>query len=543
MMRIQWTLLAVIWLVGLAQGDVVILRDGRALSGEVKHDGDRVTIRTADGDVEVASSEIQRIVPALATTSPTAPTSQAPSSAHEAWVANEGNEPEAVIFATMRRLMSTPPGVTSAQLRQNIEQYRIMAHDRKRKFGKDWLAPEEIARRREYYQTLVKQAPKPTAHSPAGTPANRGAANKEKEQAAQQREAQLAMNSAAQAWPDETLRALLLGLAAYQANDFRRADGYFRELATAWPMVAAFHQASALALLEVNQPLEALAAAMRLLEMRPSDRDAAALVERCVHAAPGSELRNPLVVRAKEAVSHEEKPTARPSASLSLMMPGKPWPVRPGILPVPPYDRLIVRQAIAVPVAKNTLLVDSSLAKADELYIVVEGRLTPARIARSGSKTGELLVAISSADCNFEPLAVGDAAPDDRNATLLHLTLHPKGATPPTRSVPRSSDCHITKAPPEMTLGDNLAPGEVTSPILVGHKLVGFAAGRTDAFAEMGGPVQIVPASQLADTLTKTKRSNPSSSRPLAQAKQAAVIPTVKGDYFVVLAIFGEKLE
>ncbi|GAH71916.1 unnamed protein product, partial [marine sediment metagenome] len=203
-----------------------------------------------------------------------------------------------------------------------------------------------------------------------------------------QTEAREELLAAARVWPDTVIRDFLIATLNLRHEAYARAEEGFRRCVQAQPLVAAFHQGRGYALLGLKRPLDALEEFALCLRLRDDTYETIKLVRNGMKEVPGRSIKDPVYTRARELVDRYEKPTHEYrsySRGMSWLMPGAVWTARQGTLFTGPYDRVVAKQALGVPVSENgLLLVDrGALAGAQLIYVeVAPGRFARAQFAR-----------------------------------------------------------------------------------------------------------------------------------------------------------------
>lgn len=558
MTRILILAAAVLLGASLAGADTIYLRDkDKALDGTAVRNGDKYLIQlTGGGTMEVDVKDVVYILGSGAATGTSQPTSTAPAGSRPADAATNpvsgapiaGNGsvdlenvtmPETMVFATMRRLATA--GGDTFELRKQLENWRAATHDRQRKIGPNWVGPKEFVQHRTAYDELAKEAQtlaakvrnKPNTKELLGPAFGK-------------------MRQAAMAWYDPLIRNFLLGVADYQAGGFLQSYTEFQQCLRDAPFVAAFSQGEASALADLDRAPEALAPACDFLRMKDDVIDAYDLLKRVMAKVPGTEMRNAAYLQAKDLLAQFQDPGAQPSGStisksFTWHMPsdksGRGWTSRDETtLPTPPYDRLVIRQAMAIPVADNMLLVDGATVN-DALDIVVRvdnGKYVQGVVKKaSGPKVVSPLVLVTVPSCTFTPVGRTDGPEElkDKDATVYAASLFPElGASP------RAGRVKVRLQKDVLRLPGALMPGESTSPVVSETgQLVGFVTGRTDVMAENGGDEKVIPLSEISPLLKNLKSTSVSSSS--GRLKRSGSPVAMKEKAFMVYGIFGEKFE
>lgn len=558
-------LLAVLaWAGSCALADIVYMKDGKTHQGQVTREGDTLRIKLAMGEIRVSAADVAFIddkadpPPSDPAPAPSGePTSPPGEPGAAGFSADKADRPEVQVFLLMRNQAGVAPGPASLELRKQIETWQGVVHDRKRKVNGQWMEPEDFIRCRAAYTELVSEAEALLRTAKEST------SDTEKVRSDKRRNRAAAMGKlmqAAKTWPDASLRMFLLGVVAYQTRNYTQAEGYFRLARQACPHVAGFAQGHGLALLEINRETDALAAFMEVLQLDPASPEALRLLREAMRRTPGTDVRHPTYVRAKALLETYEpaKTTSYTRPGIDWIMPGrKDWYVREDSLPIPTFDRLTVRQAVAVPITGNLLLVDEGITQgADEIYIRINAdTLVPAKakkIAVSGKPAKPIpLAALAVEGYEFtpavEPNLSTPVAPQDRLTAQAVGVFEAMG--PDVRSIPLTV---LSLSPQgEMKLSAGLAPGESAAPLLTADgKFAGFLAGRTNAMEAGGGPGEVFSLAELTPILSRIVKS--SSSRTASyggitglggSTRRTVTTRPAEGRTFVVLTVTGELMK
>jgi hypothetical protein len=131
-----------------------------------------------------------------------------------------------------------------------------------------------------------------------------------------------------------------------------------------------------MALVDSNQGLEALEEFITVLLLRDDENEAMRLVELGMKAVPGNKLSDPIYLKAKALVERYEKSSYRPSAygkAIDWLVLAKTWQGREDSPLVPPVDRIVSKQAVAVPLTDERLVVDAAAVGDAELAYIDTG--------------------------------------------------------------------------------------------------------------------------------------------------------------------------
>lgn len=541
--------------------DIVHTRDGKKYEGAVTRTSGKIVVSTPAGAVELDPGDV--ILIEAAPTPSSAPaaslsTTQATDLPQALRPLNTDRVtmPESIVFGLMRRQGGTAPGLESYELRQQVDRWRGIAHDRKRKVGLDWVAPDSWATPRDNFVRHLAEAAtaarnaKPLLSS-TGKPDPNYPHNFEIFQEK--------IEHAASGWPDWFIRDFLQGIAAYDANRYARSEGFFRKCAETAPMIPAIYQGWAMTLLDEGFASDAVKRAQDTLLPRPESSELLYLMQKGMKAIPGAEITGEVYVEAKKCVDNfelQEKPPA--SRTVHWLMPAPPrgmngnWQAADDLLPKPPYDRLYIRQARAVPISPRALLVDTAILKdAVDLYVQVgEGKFVPAYLPSSSpsNKAPLPLTLIVTGNCDFTPPATDEtgAVPDGQAVQAFGVdSLTEMGG------IVRKIGTKLTVANGVAQLTMPLLPGEAASPVLSDKGvLLGFLGSKADVFVDGGGPDAFIPLSQLAVALKagrdpKLRPHLDSGSYTRVPVKKGLTLTplTVTGDTFTVYAVVPEKFD
>ncbi len=539
-------------LVGDGVGDIVYLRNGKKHVGEVVRKGDKVHIKVRYGVIEVDASEILRIQPQEPTTEPAVEKDAPPlptGPGRTVFTVQNATQPEPIIFTYMRNLSTTPAGEDSYRVRREIERWRIMGHDRKRKVAQVWIGPDDFMRRRLAFLLYLKEAEDLYRQVKRSSPRTPG---EQADQRRLQQQAAAKFLQAAKSWADPTIKQFLMGIAFDLKGEHRPAEAAFRRCCERAPRVAGFHQGHGMVLLELERHLGAVAAFSEVLRLQPDSALAVQLVREAMRKTPGGYMKRPEYMTALYLVSRYDDSQPKISRrGTNWLVPGKGWEVRDPVgLPTPPYDRFVFKQAVAVPVGERMLLVDEAVIKgALEVFVRIdEGTLVRGNVRRTGGSSRRKgltapLALVSVDDVRFILLAAdpNEELTAPQSATVYAMNVYEEMGSK-VRRIEATVDPPQSGGSPGVSVA--LAPGESASPIVTGDgRLVGFLAGKTDAMVDGGGADELIPVSRFAALLKRARSRSRAGFRAYgARAKRTVAPREVKGDHFVVLATFGELL-
>ena len=567
--------LTVIWLVlvtilaGTLTADIVYTKDGREIRGAVLREADTVVIETDDGVVVIPADEVIHIAvetadepddePAETTPDPPPPPPAEPegdaaaAAAAKRFSQDKATRPESIVFMLMRRLAATPGGGDVSELRRRVKIWQAKAHDRERRVGGKWLRPGDVAIRRQTFykemETLTELSRELAAVKDKGTDKDKKKA--EKERARLRSQIAAAMRKTAEIWPDEEIRNFLSGIAYYQVEDYASAAKEFERARKSNPLAAAYHQGEGLALVMVEgRELDGVAALLKEVHLRPDEPEIVRRLSEALKKVPGSNTHEDAFKDAQALVNSYPDDWLRPprrSRGLTWQMPGRSgWVDRENKLPEPPYDRLVVRQAVGVPVDESVLLVDREVVEdALEVFVQIDAEtIAVAQVGQSRRRTprGQThkLALVTVGDRTFTPVAISDDAVFKAGDAVKAFGL---GVFPEMGSTVRPLETDLTEVKGKLVPRTQLVAGESASAVLTDdRRLVGVLAGRTDVAAKRGGRGSFIPLKALETLLSKRSGSRYQSSFG-ARARREVTPAPAPGTHFVVLAVFGEKLD
>jgi len=545
-----------------AAGGTVYLRDGRNLVGEITRKDGKIIVEMELGTVEVDESEALLVSDGgpspTARTRPSAapPAPAAPAERHAAiavrlrpyaeWDIQRATLPEPVYFMTARKLELLAGMAETETLRHELGQWRIFVHDRRRKVGTQWLTRAQQRKGRDRFLEAVKEggdAARKARYVYGDSPAAKA------KKARLRAEAEKVLTRGAAAWPDDLVRDFLTAALEFEAGRYPQAERRFRTCAERAPLIAAFHQGRGLALAKMKRPLMALEAMTAVLRLRDDRWEALSLVKTAMKETPGAYLKDPVYVKAKALVERYAEPKYRRRGygrGVSWLMPGKPWQSRYQGFLVPPYDRHVARQALAVPVSEGgALLVDkAAVAEAEAIYVELGGdRIVRAGARRSGYSHGKEdlpLTIISAPGATFTPVDLTSPAAltDGRTVTVHAANLYRQMGTRL-----RATETKMATVDGKLAPASGLLPGEPLGAVFAGGRFAAFLTGRCDLEAPDCGKSGMLSPTDLAEWAKRMKRSfryrSGYSSGPTLKAD--APRPAAEGQVFLVHILAGEK--
>ncbi|MCL2701531.1 MAG: hypothetical protein FWE88_07540 [Phycisphaerae bacterium] len=448
---------------------------------------------------------------------------------------SQATVPETVVFIHMREMLASPE--KAMKLREELRKWRGFAHERRRNVDGEWVKPAEFARKRAVVAKFLAEAQE-ELKSPGKTDAEKNAA---------QAKANAKILQAAQTWQDPLTRTYLMGLANLRAGKPDRAYAQSKECVKSAPFIAAFQQVHGASQMK-DRPLDASAALASAVRLK-ADRDGVSLLRQAIGKVPGTQINSAAfkqcqeTLRAAEAVAGSAaRPVAVDVTKLSPPLPGKAAASTAlgRLLPTPAFDRMTFRQASAVAVTPNMLLLDVALADAAELYVKLGTDLyAPARIRRvtlPAKATPLPLMLVTVDGYTFTPVAC------DKSVTFQdgqRVSGGGLGVLLEMGSAPRGIRGRLgVAAEGAVTFGGELLPGEAATALLTSEgQLAGMLLGRTDIAVEHGGPATFVPLADLLPLLDQARKSS------AAPSSKAPPPKPVTGQTFVVIGVMTERFE
>lgn len=466
--------------------------------------------------------------------------------------------PETIIFSYMRRMEADVSA--SQDLKDEISRYRVMALDRKRKLNGTWLGPDDFARRRQAFLQYLQQAEETALQTKPKTVSGRDTTEAELRTQAAAIQPKLAL--AARVWPDPLIRNFLIGLTGLQTkSNLPQAEAAFQNCCRAAPQIVGFRQALGLTLAQMDRPLDGLQELVHAARLSGNSRYVLELMPAIMEKVPGAQRDRQPYIDADQLIKSSSGrgssllagKTSSSSKTLGVkatwIMPGKDWVSRDlANLPTPPYDRLMFRQALGVPVGKNTLLVEAAVLEgAMEVSVEIEKDVWVQAKARNLS---------SYSRDSVMPLAL---------LTVPGVEFEPVQAEKETVfEIPLSAELFATNAYIEMgqeirqvkiniksmdsggnfTIEDKLLPGEAAGAIITNdNKFVGFLVGKTDPAVQSGGADRFITLNEIFPLLAKAGKSPSNSSLLLTGKVPQAKNKAVEGNRFLVRVTSAELLK
>ncbi|MFW6065286.1 MAG: hypothetical protein ACOC9S_00565 [Planctomycetota bacterium] len=537
--------------------DTVVMESGKTYTGRAERRGETVRIEMDHGTIDVSAEDVLYIIPSedddatgAGEDAESAEPDDAPRAPTRTATTVNAARPEPMLFMLMRRLERTAAGGESFTLRQQVRRYRIMAHERKRKVGGRWVDPDYFRRGRQAFAEKLAEADelaKRVDRVRGDDPSDEAQRRRLRQQAATQ------CRSAAKQWPDPLLGKFLRGIAELYAENYRRAERHFSECVDDMPQVAGFHQGRALAFRGLRQHAEELTAAMETLCLRPESAQALAMVVDAMDNIPGAETDKPPYSDAREMLADYQdvdSTVRRARRGVRWLMPGlrRDWNVRDEkSMPELPYDRLSVRQAVAVAVGEQFVLVDAEAVDgAEEVLVGTEdGRVFPADEARISTfgRRGSLpaLRVLGVPGATFTPAEPAESVEEGSELVARAVeAFRQMGKEPREFTTSITSDGDILK--PSVAL----LAGESASPLMTEDgSIAAFLAARTDPAEDGGGPSRVIPAEEIRELLdaSRMRISRGGFAFGSSRAERDAEPVAVEGQSFIVYGIFGETFE
>ena len=549
----------------------VYTASGETYKGKVTKEGGKVIVETSGGRVVLKAKSVIHIEytepikpdPRIATATQPSATTQPdvvlPSALLKsgAMVLGNATRPEPIIYMYMRALSVAQAGQESARLRKQVDLWRVHAHDRLRKAGKQWLDPKDFIRHRKKFVELLAEAEK---LNKLGGRTRRYSSSKPPPPltAKQKRYKYQALENLYQAgrsWADPPMQHFLVGIAQMHARKFDRAETSFKLGIKQTPLLAGLHQGLGLACAKQYKYLSALEAFIETLRLKPDSAEALHLIKETMKLVPGRSIKSALYRRAVEAVAPYTTPPRTKTTSsyrasyVEWLMPeggkSKSWRVSETTMPTPPYDRMEFRQAVGVPLGKHTLVVDALVAEgAMDIFVRIDGAFVPCKVGRSSysSRKGPPKIAIVYlTERELTPLKIPTK---EKPAKGGPCTVHALGLFGQMKQNIRKASGTF-KPGGEKKPGSascRLLPGESTSPVLSADGgLVGFLAGKTTVALDGAGPDKFISLEDVSSTIKRAMSSRTSSGRRSYSAAKREFTPKpAEGKTFVVYSILGE---
>ena len=442
--------------------------------------------------------------------------------------------PESFLYMWLRRSLDG-----SDTIKKQITIYRMLAHDRKRKIGKKWFSPSDFTRRRKAFvghlkaaQEKFREAKKFDKKEDAGSKKKRkgffAAGNRD-------------LAQASQSWADPVLRKFLLGLTKLHEGNDAGAESYFRECISKIPHIAGFHQARGQALLNLKRDDDALRENIIVLKLMPNSRDALGILQLVMKKISGSTSQGQAYKDARAMVRQYVKPAVYnpKKKSTTWLFPGKKMRNDSTPLPVLSFDRIELRQGIAVPVSHNVLAVDIGVVSgAEEVFLRAGSQIIPGRVDPHSLKPGSLIAFVYFYECKFTPIKLMGA---DQFQPKLQGIAYTTNIFREMGGKVRPFPVTVMKVDGEnVTLSAGVAPGEGGGPVIDAQgQLLGFLAGKIDPEEEKF-PEKFSSVLQLGAAIEKIikRKSNP----PWRGKRNVKIVP-ISDKTFLIEALSYESFE
>ena len=365
-----------------------------------------------------------------------------------------------------------------------------------------------------------------------------------------EQEAVQALYAAATVWPDTILREFMAATLDLRAKNFERAEQRFERCIEAEPLVGAFHQGRGIALIGLRQHLEALEEFIVCLQLREDSFASLHFLQEAMKVTPGAEIKDPVYLGAKQLLAEYETPSRTYRSygkGVAWLMPRRAWQARDDTIFTPPYDRLVSKQALGVPLTEGVLLVDAdAIAGAELIYVQAGGdQFVLADPIRSYSmgKSEIPLTAIRVSRVSFTPVAVDKPAElkVGQLVTIRAANLYRQMGTDL-----RTGTAEVTAAGPEgVSLTKTLLPGEPVGAAFAGEAFAGFLTARCQPEGDGCGKSTFIQPSKLSEWAGRIKRTvaGRAGYRPYGRPKlkESVEAKPVDGQVFLVHILLGEK--
>ncbi len=561
--------------VAAAVGDTVYMRDGRKIVGKVTEKKGKYLVKMAYGTTTVDKSKVIYVAYGTGTTRPTTNPDPLPDecksvdpnlSRTRRWNINEATLPEPIVFMLSRRLELLGRAGTDTMRRQ-LRQWKIAAHDGKRKLGRRWLTRAQQRQYRASFEKHLRQGDEFARQAERISPrtgSDRAKQRKLRSSAEQEYAA------AVRTWPDALMRDFLTAVLDLRNRKYKKAQSGFARCIRAEPLTAAFRQGRGIALSKLKQPLEALVEFTYCLQLRDDTDETIRLIEAAMKDVPGAKLGDPVYLKAQDLLGRYEKPkrtTKNRNTGTTWLMPGAGWQKRSHRQPtrtrddrsqpdtrfsllLPPYDRIISKQALAIPVSKTALLVDkNAIAGAKILYVqAAPNLLVRAWTKRSNTRVGRRdrpdlpLAIIYTEGVTFTPVDLEKPAglKAGQTVTIRAVNLYRRMGTK------IRTGAASVKA--DATLSATLMPGETVGAVLAGDTFAGLLTARTRPQKNGCGISSFIKPADLAAWIKPIRRSlggKNSTRRPgggrAPKIKKDVPKQKATGNVFLVHILIGEK--
>ncbi|MCD4699885.1 MAG: hypothetical protein K8R91_04860 [Phycisphaerae bacterium] len=581
--------LAGLMFAAVAAGDTVYKRNGQKLVGNVTEKGNKYIIKMPHGTFSIDKSDVSYVAYGTGATMPASAPATLPSdykainpgvSRVRCWNINEATLPDPIVFMLSRQIELLGQSATDT-MRTQLRQWKIAAHDGKRKLGKKWLTRDQQRQYRAFFEKHLRQGDK-FARQAKGLSTRTGSDRAKKRKLLAIAEQEYA--TATRSWPDATMREFFTAVLNLRNRKYKEAQSGFVRCIRKEPLVAAFRQGHGIALSKLKQPLAALTEFTLCLQLRDDTYETIRLVEAAMKDVPGSKLADPAYLKARDLLDRYEKPQRNNrsrNTGMVWLMPGSPWRQRSHrqstgtgddrndkhqpdtrfALPLPPYDRIISKQALAIPVSETSLLVDkNAIAGAEIIYVQVAPNLLvrawAGRSIRRSSRrnTPDLPLAIIHTEgVTFSPVDVEKTAElkTGQTLTVCGVNLYRQMGAKIRNGIVTVKSVGAATRPGSRqdgaTLSAGLLPGETVGATMAGDTFAGLLTARTGPQEEGCGKSAFITPADIVAWIKPIKRSldrktsGKSSRRHGPEVKKDAPERTVTGKVFLVHILLGEK--
>ncbi|HNX27287.1 MAG TPA: tetratricopeptide repeat protein [Phycisphaerae bacterium] len=568
-------LLAILISCCVIQADIVYLSDGSEVEGITSQNDGQVSVELRDGQKKTFSeSEILYVAkgplrdnptptqtagtpqtqPSQQTTSDptsqpatTKPVDEKPnddlgpvkidsdSDESQAKLQKCARDPADMLYEYLRRKISSPtPGIEDL-----INTARIRIHDRMYRIGSDWVKPEDFERHRQAFEKCLSEAQ--AIYKDAAKLSDKDEKESKQKQAMLEN-AQAKLLQAAKSWLDPLTRWFLLGIAAYNSQDYEKAIGNFSRCASQAPWVAAFFQGLGDAMMAVNRHEDAMSPYIRMSELTDDRSVAANILRDALQKTPGTKIMSEKVVNAKKFLEQLQQSMKSSrggnSQRQAWLLPGKAVSCKPDSLPQLPFDMLTFKQGVAVPVTQQALLVGTDIVKdADTVIIVLRSWLyVTAKVEIPRNEPIAILWIPSNIQLTPVKISPKNSLKRGQLITAVTADISPAMSTQAREASANVKDIDTLG---NVSLYGGLLPGEGTSPALDSSgELAGFIAGKLDTDKDSFPDRLITLSSQSMVGRRLMRYSKYSKSRPNQPAGM-----NINGQSFMVFAVGTLKLE
>jgi hypothetical protein len=343
-----------------------------------------------------------------------------------------------------------------------------------------------------------------------------------------------------------------LGVAELHAENYGPATVQFHNCLREAPYIAAFHQGLGLAQLGNDQHLDALESLTAALKLRLDNPQAVELLRDALESVPGQYINRKAFIDAKTLLENfpDEDDRRGRDDEIEWLFPSDVEDVSIHSLPVFEVDRYIMKQAVAVPVGRQTLLTDpQALRGALRAYVeLTAGTVVPIDLPRNWDDDATPAVLINTPLATFTPLVDAEAIDDGEIPTPpkpgATVNVHGLNVLMEMGSEPRVFSAAVKlELSPEVdqvgqyALATGLAPGEAAGPVFDdAQNFLGLLAGKTDTDPATYSN-RFYTLADLAEILEDVKPPRRSRRDPPLKPVEAT------GPVFKIIAIHGERFE